>query len=356
MCFEISAAAAAAIAAASTAVSTGVALYGSSQQAAAQKRAANAISEQNLSTQQAQQKEFNNRIAAQTEQGRQTFDATTRGIADRAQAATAMRQTQQAALDQQNRVLTGENEQASKLRAAGDAQAAALLEQTSGQALSQGQADAKARQDALLASQVSQSDIPSPDATNPYGSDQGAYRKRMAEAATNIRDYGSKIAETGSYAQPNADVGLAIAGNQQGIMPATVADKLLRGGSAIRLLPGQTAYSGATGLGGSQDALIQSRTQGAVDAANLQGSNALGISNLGQADQTTLAKNRADQIRQNSEYDKSVGGVISGLGNLGLYGSGYKWGDIFGIAPTPTGQPSLSAGATPGLVNASTFT
>jgi hypothetical protein len=348
MCWE-------AVAAVAALAGTALAGYGAQQSSQAQKTAARGIEQQNLTTQKAQQKGFNERIAAQTEQGRQTFAATTQGIADRAQAQTAMRQTQQAALDQQGRVIAGENEQASKLRAAGDAQAAALLEQTSGQNLAQGQADAKARQDALLASQVSDSGIASPEATNPYGSDQGAYKKRMAQAATNIRDYGSKIAETASYAQPGADVGLAVAGNQQGIMPATVADKLLRGGSAARLLPGQIAYSGATGLGGSQDALIQSRTQGAIDAANLQGGNALGISNLGQADSTTLAKNRADQIKQNSEYDKSVGGVISGIGNLALYGSGYKWGDVFGLTPT-TGQPtSLSAGATPGLVNASTF-
>ena len=54
---------------------------------------------------------------------------------------------------------------------------------------------------------------------------QAAGARRTAEAATNIRDYGSKIATVASYDAPVNTTDLAIQANKTGIMPAEVADR-----------------------------------------------------------------------------------------------------------------------------------
>ena len=59
-----------------------------------------------------------------------------------------------------------------------------------------------------------------------------------------------------------------------------------------------------------------------MDQASLQASNKIGLANLAQGDTNTIAANKAAQAKADADYQKSVGGIISGIGNLGLYGAG----------------------------------
>jgi hypothetical protein len=89
-----------------------------------------------------------------------------------------------------------------------------------------------------------------------------ALARRMGIAAANIRQYGGDIARVASYGQPLHDTGQAVTENQTQIMPTQAAEKLLAGGSNIRLLPSQIAYRNATDYGGAVDQMIQQRAAG----------------------------------------------------------------------------------------------
>jgi hypothetical protein len=97
------------------------------------------------------------------------------------------------------------------------------------------------------------------------------------------------------------------------------------------------AYGAATGEGQTQLGLIGSRGQNALDAAGLSYGNAIDIANLGQSDATTLAANKAAQAKQDAAYQQSLGGIVSGIGNLGLYGAAMYGGLGKSLLP---GQPA----------------
>src|SRR4029077_9519523 len=136
-----------------------------------------------------------------------------------------------------------------------------------------------------------------------------------------------RIGQVESYNAPLEAINLATSANKTGIMPAQTADYLLRSGSNVRLLPSQVAYGAATGEGQAQQGLLQSRGQNALDAASLSYGNATDIANLTQSDLTTLAANKARQATTDAQYQQSLGGLVSGIGNLGLYGAG-RYGDF----------------------------
>jgi hypothetical protein len=275
----------------------------------------------------------------------------------------ASRQTGQAqmgALKSYQDVLNTENTQAEKLRASGDQQAQQLLAQTNAASLAKAQQDQQTQAQTLLAANMPPAPA-GPQATDPSGgtnavandpTHQAAGARRTAEAATNIRDYGSKIGALSAYDAPTNAINLAVSANKTGIMPAQTADYLLRSGSGARLLPSQVAYQAATGEGQTQLGLIGSRGQNALDAAGLSYGNAVDIANLGQSDATTLAANKAAQAKQDAAYQQSLGGIVSGIGNLGLYGAAYYGGLGKGLLPggaagatTPTFGVSAGAGS-----------
>ena len=331
----IPAGAAAAISAAAAVAGTGASLYGATQSSAAQAKAANAIAAQNQATQQAQNLAFGQRLAAGNAQTDAQTAAMQQTMADRNAATAQMRTAQSSAQDQQKAVLDAENQQQDALRARGDQAAQDLLAQTSQPTLAAGQTNAQ-NQAALLLGQVAPSG-PQPNDPRGTGDDtatKNAVSRRLAEAATNVRNYGSKVAAVNAYSQPTFDVNQAITDNKTGIMPATTAESLLRAGSATRLLPSQIAYRNAGDLGAAMDELIRSRGQGALDTASLSYGNATDIANLGQSDATTLAANKAAQIKQDAAFQQSLGGIVSGVGQLGLYGAGYLGGNP--LKPTPT--------------------
>ena len=316
------------------ALGAGASVYGAVQSSNAQKSAANAISAQNQATSQAQQQAFNQRMQAGLAQTAGQTSAMEQTFQDQQAAAAQSGQAQMGALKSYQDVLNTENTQAENLRASGDQQAQTLLAQTNAATLAKAQQDQQTQAATLLAANMPPAPA-GPQPTDPSGgtnavandpANQAAGARRTAEAATNIRDYGSKIGALSAYDAPTQAVNLAVAGNKTGIMPAETADYLLRSGSNTRLLPSQVAYQAATGEGQTQLGLIASKGQNALDAAGLSYGNATDIANLGQSDADTLAANKQAQAKQDAAYQQSLGGIVSGVGNLGLYGAAYYGG------------------------------
>lgn len=315
-------------------VSAAVSLGGAVMQSQAQSKAANAIAAQNYQTTQAQNQAFIQRTGAASRQTDAQSAVMQQTMADRAAATADMRTQQTAAQQRQHDILSAENTQAEALRGTGDAQAQALLDATNQQKLQQGQAGYADRANLLLDQSVPAGPTPSdPRGTEGDTATQGAISRRLAQAATNVRNYGSKVAALGAYNQPIQDINLAITGNQTGIMPAIAAEKLLRAGSATRLLPSQVAYRNAGDLGGAMDELLRSRGQSGLDTAALSYGNETGLANLQQSDITTLAANRAAQAKADAAAQESLGGIVSGVSKIGLYGAGFYGGGPSWLMP-----------------------
>jgi hypothetical protein len=330
MCEPISAGIAAGVGALATVAGTVM----SSQAQSAQARA---IAAQNRATMQAQQQGFTERLRAGQAQTAGQAAAMQQTLQDQTAAAQQMRDAQMSALKGYQSTLDTENVQAAKLRDTGDTAAQTLLGQTTGPALDQAQTTSAAQAAALLQPSLP----PGPQPTDPSGGNnattsdpnyQSALARRTAEAATNIRTYGGRIGQVESYNAPLEAINLATSANKTGIMPAQTADYLLRSGSNVRLLPSQVAYGAATGEGQAAQGLLQSRGQNALDAASLSYGNATDIANLTQSDADTLAANKAKQATADAQFQQSLGGLVSGIGNLGLYGAGRYggFGNLFG--------------------------
>jgi hypothetical protein len=322
-------------------------LYSSAQQTKAAQESANAISQSNLATQNAQNEAFGQRLNAQLQQTSAQTAAQQETLNTRATAANQMRTSQMSALKNYQDTLAAENQQAESLRQTGDTQAQQLLDATTQQKLADAQSGSQQQAAALL---TSSSAPQGPEASDPSGGNnavssdtvaQGATTRRMAEAATNIRNYGSKIAAVQSYEQPGQAVNQAIAANRVGIMPAQSAENLLRQGSATRLLPSQVAYQAATGTGNAQDILLQSKGQSALDAAGLSYGNATDLANLKQSDANTIAQNKLAQTQADIAYQKSQAGIIGGIGQLAAYGGARYLGSPSSADPNVTNLGSL---------------
>ena len=282
-----------------TAVGSIASLYGTTGQAQTAKRSRRRRSPSRTARRsQAQNEGFTARMQAGLAQTAAQTAASQETLQARSQAANTMRAQQMKALQDYQDTLNAQNTQAETLRATGDTAAQQLLAQTSAPALADAQTQRQQQAAALLAPGAA-SATTGPQPTSPSGNDAvsrdpaaaGAMARRTAEAATNIRDYGSKIGTLSGYAGPGQAVGTAIAANQYGIMPAQTAERLLTAGSATRLLPSQVGYQSATGLGSARDLLEQSSGQGALDAAGLSYGNATDIANLRQSNESTTARN-----------------------------------------------------------------
>ena len=302
-----------------------VSVAGTAMEASAQQKQSAAIGAQNQTLANAQNQAFEQRVQAGFQQTAAQQAAQQQTLSDRATASAQTGTQQMAALKNYSDTLNAENTQATNLRSTGDAAAQALLAQTSAANLAGAQTQQQQQAAALIAGQPQGgqtgpqvSDPNGPNAVSNDPTQQAAAARGAAEAATNIRNYGAKVAAVNSYDAPVQNVGLAIAGNQAGIMPAQMADQLLRSGSNTLLLPTQTAYAGATAQGQTLDTLLQSQGQSALDAAGLSYGNATDIANLTQGDADTIAKNKLAQQTADIGGQAAIGAGISSLGNLGL--------------------------------------
>lgn len=310
-------------------------LGGAIMSSQAQSRNANAIAQQNTATTLAQNEAFQQRIGAASRQTDAQTAVMQQSIADRNAAAQQMRQAQSGALGQQQDVLAAENAQEAQLRQAGDTNAQQLLAATTAAQQAQQQQQYQTQAATLLGQAAPQG----PGPTDPSGGDamtKQAIATRLAQAATNVRNYGAKVAAVGSYQEPLAGITDAITASKSGIMPAQTAEALLKSGNTVRLLPSQVAFQQAGSLGQATDQLLQSRAQSGLDAAGLSYGNATNLANLGQSDTDTIAANRSAQAKADATYQQQVAGIYSGIGNLGLYGAGRIIGLPDFLNPTPT--------------------
>jgi len=334
---------------------TGLSLMGTMQQSKAAQQAQQAIANQNRMTQLAQNQGFTQRINAGLQQTAGQGEAMRQTLEARDTSATQMRRQQQDALQGFQDTLNAENQRAEEYRRAGDQASQDLLARTNADAQISQQKDREQQALALVQQgQDSQATGPAPTDPNSGVQDpvaQAALARRTAQAATNVREYGAKIARAGSYSAVPQETGTAIAANRAGIMPAAFADKLLRAGSDVRLLPSRVNYTGATQMGQAYDTLLQSRGQNALDAAGLSYGNAVDLANLGQSNATTIAANEAAQAKANAEAAQSRARILSGIGNLGIQAGAYYGGGqgLSSLFKGPTSTYSLPSTVMPAV-------
>ena len=304
------------------AVSAGVSAYGANQSANAQKKAANAVADQNVATQAAQAQGFADRMkatSAQTEAQKSAFQST---LGDETNIADAMRASQRGALKQQQDTLGALNTQEEGLRGAGYAAADDLMGRTSGANMGQSQTDWQDQARTLLDA----SGVPAFGTSEQTANDpevNAALARRAAEAATNIRGYGAKASKLASYTAPLQLVQNAVQDTATGIMPAQVASKLLQSSSPVLLAPAETAWGNAQNYGSAAMSAAQQSGQAAQNIAGLQYQDSTDIANLNQSNRTVTAANIAEQAKADAAYQEAMGGVISNIGNMGLQGAGY---------------------------------
>ena len=252
------------------------------------------------------------------------------GINEQQAAADAMRTRQDQALSGQEQQIQQVNQQASQNDQTGQSLGQTLAGATTAPALAAAQtADAAARAGAV-APTVENIQTSNPLSTSAATGDsagdsavQQATLKRMAEAATSVRDYASRAATIGSYSAPSFAVGQAVQANQTGLLPAQLSDQLLKSGEGTKLLPFQTEYGNATNIGATGQQDIQSATAGQQQGANLAYGNVVDTSGLSQADKDQLAQNQANTAAAQAKIQQSLGSLISTAGNLGLTAAGY---------------------------------
>ena len=304
------------------AVGAGASLFGSMKQASAQRDAAQAVADQNQANLRAQNEGFTARTLAGTKQTAAQLAAGQETLAGRNAAFETMREGQRSSLQNYQDTINAQNATAEELRQRGDVASQQLLDATTGQQLADAQERRRLQQQALVAENL-------PGEQGPATSDpveRAAAARRTAEAATNIRTYGSRIAAADAYGAPAQEVKLAAGDTAYGIMPAVVAEKLLQSGFGARLLPSQASYKSATNIGGAEDTLAAARGQSAIDTAALSYGNETNLANLRQSNEQTEAKNISDQAQANAKAKAAQGSIISSLGNLALYGAGYFGG------------------------------
>jgi hypothetical protein len=329
------------------AVSAGVSIYGASKSAAAQKDAANATAQQNLATQKAQNEGFGQRLAATGAQTDAQIAARKATLGNEQQIADAMRARQTSAFQQQQDVLGAANQQEEGFRNIGYNSADLLMDRTSGANLGQAQTDWQT-QAARLLDTADVGALHGDGGVGGTGDDpytKAALARRAAEAAGDIRAYGAKTAKIGSYAAPLQLVQNSIQDSETGIMPASLASKLLQSSTPILMAPSQTNWQQAAQYGQAAGAAAEASGQSQMGIADLQYRNSTDLANLQQSDATTTAANIAEQAKANAAYKAAMGGLISGIGNLGMYGAGY-YGKIPGFlqtggAPTPSKVPEI---------------
>lgn len=315
-------------------------LYGASQSAGAATDAAKATQRANQEMMQAQNNAFTQRMAAADRQTSQQLATMQQTMADRNAAAAIMRQQQTRAMNEQQSNLAQENATAESLRAQGDTQAQELLNQTNAEAQLKAQAQREQQQNLLLDQNLPAA-AAGPSPGNPMGDEtKTAIARRLAEASTNVRSYGSKIAKASAYDQPLFDVGQAITANRTGIMPAQAAESLLRTGAPVRALPAQIGFRTAGSEGAAADEMIRSAGQAGLDTSALQYGNAISLANLGQSNADVIAKNRLDQAKADAAYKQAVAGLFGQLGQLGLYGAGMRGFGGAGAAAGATSVPT----------------
>ena len=329
---------AAGVGAAATLAGAGIS-YSASQHAAS---AAAAAQQQELT---AQNTAFQSRIAAQNQQ-----TAEQAAIQDKSQAAYLA--AEQKMRQEQSAALTGKAAETAKM----NVQEQQIADQTK-QAVQQTtqaitptslqEAQAASEQARMQPVQQTVEDI---RASNPLPSSgegsatKSALAKAMTEAAEYTQKYGQNLATLGAYSAPTQAVDLASTNLKTSLMPAAVADQLLKAGVSTRLAPYDTAYSGAETIGKAAIDANTANTSEQMSLASTRAKYAEDLADLGQSDTNAIIQTGLNVTQARDAATSSLGQGISALGSAAIgYGASQgAFSDLFGASTASKAVSGLS--------------
>jgi hypothetical protein len=328
------------ITAASIGLSAAGAAYSVSQQSAAAKAQANA----NAVSQNAQNTAFWSRNADQRQQLEAEGAAQGQAQQQTQEAFQSTRARQQEALTERQDTLAQENQRAADIQGSADKAQQLLLGQTTGTAQTDAQTADVAKREAAIAPIAQNIQTASPLGNPSDGSTtRQAFAGELARAADAVRTYGKRAAQVASYTAPLNTVQQAATENATNLMPVAAANQLLQGGQGIRLLPSQQNYALAGTEGEANQKKIGAQLEGSLNVAKGQFQGSESVTNLQQADTTTLAQNQATEAASKAKVGQSIGALISSAGNLGAYASGRYGSDINAFfGPDVAAMPATS--------------
>jgi hypothetical protein len=302
---------------AASAVGTGVSYAASS----ASSKAAEAAQSQSIA---AQNTAYESRIAAQNAQTAEQTSVQDQQQSQYLQEEQSMRSAQDTALSQEAAKVNQMNQESAAVAAASDAaKNQATQQDVTAQTLAQAQAASEAQRVAGTTQGVQDIRASNPLPSSGEGSaTKSAVAEAMGKAADYTQQYSENLAKVGAYSAPIQTTNIAtkeLAGN---LMPAAIADELLKAGATARLLPSQTAYSNATTQGKAAIDANTARTKDLMTLASTRATYAEDEANQYQSDTNANIQSALNVSQARDAATSSLGSGISSLGNAAItYGA-----------------------------------
>ena len=272
-----------------------------------------------------------------------TQSAEEQAMTDRQTALTGINNQEQAIADKANQVVSTGTQAASAPALAG-AQTSQLAEQ-------QGLNNTAAQDTYAL--------TPSDPNANPNGGDStvsnDAFDQALASSQAKSGQYGTTLADLGSYQAPIELADQTATNIGTNLMPAAAADQLLKSSAPALLAPSSTAYTqaGVYGQAANEDSALEQ--QGALGVAALQDTNAGALADQNQQDTDTRIQNTLSTQQQRAAQLKGLGDSITSLGSagLGIAGSQGAFSGLSSILGGGAAAPQATlVGATPTHITA----
>lgn len=324
--------AAAAIPLITAGVSAAASIGGAVMSANAQKSVAEAQMNAAAQAQQAQEQGFFQRMTAQQEQNARDFATQTSAISSENQAQAQFEAQQSQARAQREAQIQQNNQQTQDV----GNQAQQLVKSTENQVTPESLAAAQQQQQAQIEALASPgtaniasgtSNLPQgqgPTAASASAGDsetQSAIATRLAQAAAATRQYTTNQAKVASYGAVPASLQNTSTTLGTAASPLAFQQKGIEAGQPAYLAPSTVSYQQAGNYYQNLLKAIQARTQGRLNVSNAIATGDITYADLQQADTATAAQNQAAITAWQAEANP-LPGILSGIGNLGLYASG----------------------------------
>jgi hypothetical protein len=312
-------------------VGTGTSIVAGQQAASASRSAQEQAS-------QVQQAEFNARMEAQREQLASQTAINTTAAQKFSENQAVTQAAQDTALTQRGDVLKSLNQQQAITSDQANKTVQQGVDATTGPKLAEAQAQQVAQQQAMNVPAVNQAAVSNP--LGAAGTNSTVTKQAMDEAnkgaAGFVKQYGDSQARLSGYNAPltlASDTAKTIGTN---LMPAGVADQLVRTSAPALLNPSTTAYQQAGTYGQAVQEANRLTTAGATGIANTRAQSATDIANLGQADETTAIQNTLIRAQQNAAQLSGLGSGLASIGTAGIEfaGSQGAFANLFPKTPT----------------------
>ena len=237
------------------------------------------------------------------------------------QAAEQANQVQ--ALQDRETALSGVNDQEQAIATQANQVVNQATAQTSAPALQAAQSQQEAQQDAMNAPVAQDAASTSPLASTASSSvTKDAVDARLAAASKSVDQYGSSLARLSSYSAPITLANSTAQDLGTNLMPAEVADRLVKSGASAILAPSTTAYQNAGQYGQAVNEANQLTTQGALGIAATRDGNAVDLANLTQADDSARIQSNLNLTQQRAATLAALGSGLTSIGNAGIqYGA-----------------------------------